>query len=71
MEILSDCTKFVEIKEDWKSILFRYQDKISILVDKLYKCSNIYDDKENFKNNGSTPGKMYGLPKVDKRMDHF
>ena len=34
-EILSDCTKFVEIKKDWKTILFRNQDKVSRFVDEL------------------------------------
>ena len=60
----------MEIKEDWKTIIFRYQDKVLRFVDKLYKCSRIDDDeKKNLKNNGSTPGKIYELLKVHKRKD--
>ena len=70
IEILSDCTKFVEINEDWKINIFRYQDKVSLFVDKLYECSKFDDcDKKSFKNNGSTPGKIYRLPKVHKKKD--
>ena len=36
---------------------------------KLFKCSTIDDDKKNHKNNGSTHGKSYVLPKVHKRRD--
>ena len=51
-EILSDCTKFVEIREDWKTVIFRYQDRVSRFVDKLYKCSRVDDDDEKtLKNN--------------------
>ena len=67
---MSDCTKFVEIEEDWRTLLFRYQDNVSRFIDKLYKCFSIDDDgQKNLENSGSTPRKVYGLPKVHKRKD--
>ena len=61
----------MEIKEDWKTILLRSKDKVFRLADKLYKCSSIDDDeKKNIKSSGSTPGKMYGMPKIEKMKDN-
>ena len=65
-EVLSDCTKFVEIKEDWKTLLFRYQDKVSRIVYKLKKYSSLGDDEKKVNNSGSTSRKRYGLPKFQK-----
>ena len=34
---LDDYTKFTKLKEDWKSTVFKYQDKVSRFVDKIFK----------------------------------
>ena len=58
----------MEIKKGWRTVIFKYQDKVFSSVHKLYKSSWIVDyDK---KNNSSTLRKFYGLPKVHKRKDN-
>ena len=52
----SDCTKFVKIRDDWDTILFRYQDKVSCFVDELNNSSSIDEGgKNSLKNSGSFP----------------
>ena len=65
--VLDDYTKFTKLKEDWKSTVFKYQDKVSRFVDKLHKSGIIAEEeKANLKTSGSRLGIMYGLPKIHK-----
>ena len=49
--VLDDYTKFTKLKEDWKSTVFKYQDKVSRFVDKLFKSGIIAEEeKANLKN---------------------
>ena len=49
------------------SVVFEYQNKVSRVLDILFKSGIISDDeKKTFKTSRSMLGIMYGLPKVHK-----
>ena len=66
--ILADATKFCRISEEWKTCIYRNQDKVSRFVDELFKKKVINEElKWDLKNSGSRLGILYGSPKVHKR----
>ena len=66
--LLSDASKFKKLDTDLLDLCLKRENKlIRFLRDKLLKQNSIPDDvyKELFPS-GSTPGVLYGLPKVHK-----
>ena len=66
-DVLSDQSKFCIIKEPIRKVLRQVEDKVNRLLTKL-KISLIISD-ETYKSlhvSGSTPGILYGLPKIHK-----
>ena len=67
-EILSDYTKFKEIKHnDNLKLTLQQEDKVNRLVRTLTK-DNLFSEAtaSQLKISGSSPGIMYGLPKIHK-----
>ena len=63
--ILNDKTKFKLLKGDWFKHIITLEDKLNRLLRKIR--SKLTDDVYNFLfASGSTPGILYGLPKVHK-----
>ena len=66
-DILSDSSKFGLVKEPIHKILLQVEDKVNRLLAKLKKAAMITPDVYNeLYVSGSTPGILYGLPKVHK-----
>ena len=65
--ILSDRSKFTVVTEPLHKILLQLEDKVNRLLNKLKKDSIITDQLYNSLHvSGSTPGILYGLPKIHK-----
>ena len=66
-KLLSDNTKFCSVREPLHKLLLRVEDKVNRLLNKLKKRSVISDSTYNeLHASGSTPGILYGLPKIHK-----
>ena len=66
--ILNDSSKFTKTDTDMFKIALKYEDKTNRFIDKIYKLNIIdQDTKTKLRISGSTPGVMYGLPKVHKK----
>ena len=66
-DILSDCSKFSLIKEPIHKVLLQVEDKVNRLLVKLKKSAAITAEVYNeLYVSGSTPGVVYGLPKIHK-----
>ena len=66
-DILEDETKFLQSDADLFTTLLKYEDKTNRLVESLFK-QKIIDEETKFRirSSGSSPGVMYGLPKIHK-----
>ena len=65
--VLEDSTKFKKIEEDVYKTLLQREDKNNRLVNEIYKKGIINEETKNkLRATGSTPGTMYGLPKIHK-----
>ena len=65
--LLSDKTKFCVVTEPLHKLLLRLEDKVNRLLTELKRCSIITDKKyDELHVSGSTPGILYGLPKITK-----
>ena len=66
--ILCDQTKFKEIKEDILTFITRLEDKLARKLRDLLKAAVITKDEFSFLfTSGSSPGVLYGLPKIHKK----
>jgi hypothetical protein len=66
-QIVSDKTKFREISEPWNKFTLRIEDKINNFLRKLKSLKLLSDDLyHQLFVTGSSPGILYGLPKVHK-----
>ena len=66
-DILSDCSKFTPVNEPIQKVLLQVEDKVNRLLTKLKKCAAIsHGTYIDLFVSGSTPGILYGLPKVHK-----
>ena len=66
--ILEDSSKFMKIEEDIYKIVLKHEDKNNRLINQLHKLKMINDEqRNNLRATGSTPGVMYGLPKLHKK----
>ena len=66
--LLADGTKFLAVSEDWKSCIFRNQDRVYRFVEELFKKKIVGEvERSNLKNSGSRLGILYGSPKVHKK----
>lgn len=66
-KLLSDQTKFRLVKESLHKLLLRVEDKVNRILNKLKKESIITEHTYNeLYASGSTPGILYGLPKIHK-----
>ena len=63
-QILSDTSKFKEIKEDIFAFITKLEDKLGRLLRRLLKLNVINKDTfSSIFSSGSSPGILYGLPK--------
>ena len=66
-QILDDPSKFEKVNTDILKTILKLEDKTNRFIDKLYKLKIVNENlKTNLKTSGSSPGIMYGLPKVHK-----
>jgi hypothetical protein len=67
--ILQDVSKFKIVTDDVRKITTRIEDKVNRTVDKINKHlqNHNLDLLPNVKSSGSTPGILYGLPKIHKQ----
>ena len=66
-DILSDRSKFSVVKQPLHKVLLQVEDKINRVLNKLKKSAAITDKVYNGLHvSGSTPGILYGLPKIHK-----
>ena len=66
-KIISNSTKFIEINESWTKYSLKIEDKINRFLLKLKNQSLIPDEIYNkLRATGSSPGILYGLPKIHK-----
>ena len=64
-DILSDRCKFSVVKQPHHKVLLQVEDKINRVLNKLKKSAAITDEVYNgLHDSGSTPGILYGLPKI-------
>lgn len=67
-EILNDSSKFSEINDDIYKVLLRSEDRNNRLINQLFKDRIINEEtKRKLFVSGSSPGRMYGLPKLHKK----
>ncbi len=67
VKIISDSTKFKEIKDSMFAYTLKVEDKINRFLRKLKNAALISDEiYSNLFVSGSSPGILYGLPKVHK-----
>ena len=67
LHILSDCTKFVEIKDACLPLILKAEDRLNRLLRKFKELKIISDViYSTLYASGSVPGILYGLPKVHK-----
>ena len=66
-EVISDTSKFKIINEDWFKVILRHEDKINRFLAKLLKEGHIdHAVYDHLRFSSSSPGVMYGLPKIHK-----
>ena len=66
--ILSDCTKFSPVNQEWFKTIIKSEDKVNRFLSSSLQSGNI--DKSTYDNlriSSSRPGVLFGLPKVHKQ----
>ena len=65
--IMSESSKFIALAESSRKLTLKIDDKINYFLRKLKSARTISDDLYNSLHvTGSSPGVLYGLPKVHK-----
>ena len=64
---ISDVSKFAAVEESFTKFTLKIEDKINRFLLKLKNCKSISDDiYSKLRVTGSSPGILYGLPKIHK-----